>query len=106
MADLEAVLAVTEQYWDTSGKLPVPRGEWLQCPVCQTAEPRIRFWRYHTREKSETTPYRCDVSFKCVGCAFVWLHGVVVSEEHWARRPLPNKDKTCIDWRVGRKWVR
>lgn len=105
MADLETVLAATNARWDLTKRLPVPQNNWMMCPICWMREPRIRFWRYHTRDNSETTPYRCDVSFKCTDCAFVWLHGVVVSEEHWNQRPLPHKDKICISWKRGRQYL-
>lgn len=103
--NLETVLAATNRRWDLRPALVIPRDGWLLCPICGNGMPRIRFWRYHRREQSETTPYRCDISFKCTDCAFVWLHGVVISEEHWERRPLPSKDRMCISWKRGRRYL-
>lgn len=105
MADLDLVLAATRRHWDLDVPLPVPVGDWLACPVCRSAGPRIRWWRYHLRGKSETTPYRCDVSFKCVECGAVWMHGVVVPVEHWDRRPFPHRDRQTIAWRHGRELI-
>ena len=80
---LDEVLRRTAEHWDMDGAYPVPRGDWLRCPVCGSADAQGRAWRYHRPQHAVTTPYRCDVTFKCTQCACVWLHGIAVTQEHW-----------------------
>lgn len=94
------VLAATAVHWDVSGPLPLPIGDWLACPVCRSPKVLIRFWRYHERSAQPTVPHRCDVSMKCAGCAAVWIHGVAIDAEVWARRK-PKRLNVLIHWREG-----
>ena len=99
---LEDVLAATERRWDTSRALPVPRPGWLACPVCRGEVIQPRFWRFHERDGRPTTPWRCDVSFKCCDCAAVWIHGVALPAETWAGRPNQRVNRQ-IQWRDARR---
>lgn len=86
----EQVLARTAEWWDLSGPLPMPRGEWLRCPVCGDGDVQLRHWVFHERPKPHTLPYRCDVRLKCRRCAALWAHGVALPVDYWrhnARRP-------------------
>lgn len=103
---LSAVLAATAKHWDTSHAVPYPRPGWLVCPVCRDPNPRLRWWRFHQRAKSRTTPYRCDVSWKCIACACVWMHGVVLPADAWEHRPAPWRDGQTIAWRHGRRYLK
>lgn len=92
------VFQATARFWDTSGVAPVPTGDWLKCPICQSAV-QVRWWRWHERPQGHTIRYRCDVSIKCAGCAAVWLHGVALDVKAWARRPFPREDRREVKWR-------
>lgn len=105
--DAEEVLVRTRLRWDLSGPLPVPVDGWLACPVCRFEQVQVRFWRFHVRSDiGHTVPHRCDVSFKCTGCAAVWIHGVVLDEHTHTRmaraRKRPNSQ---ILWREGKKML-
>lgn len=85
------VLAKTEEHWDLDGPMPLPKGDWLRCPVCRGEEVIPKRLNYHTRPEWATVPRRCDVVFKCCDCAMVWQHGIALSEEHfrrWVPAPL------------------
>lgn len=102
--DVEAVLAATATYWDTSGPIPVPRPGWLACPVCRHRTVQPRYWRFFRRPHA-TIPGRCDVSFKCVGCAAVWTHGVALDDDTYIRMTTSRKrpPNGRIGWREARQ---
>lgn len=100
------MIAATAAHWNFPGGLPYPTRGWIGCPVCQCAHaPRLRWWKFHVRRRATVTPYRCDVSFKCTQCAFVWFHGVALTAEQWAARPYPGRDGATVAWRHGKKLV-
>lgn len=82
--DPAAVRERTREVFDFSHSLPLPRPGALACPVCDEGQPVPRGWRLHRREGSYH-PWRCDVSFKCVRCAHVWCHGLVLDREEYER---------------------
>lgn len=94
------VLATTRAMWDLSGPLPVPKGEWLRCPVCGAA-PQPRYWRLHHRPGA-TVPGRCDVSLKCTLCSHVWVHGVALDDDTYKRMTTRNPRRR-VPWREARK---
>lgn len=86
--------------------IPTPRFE-VACPVCSLSSAGkhilIRQWRYHrraTKYASQHNTYRCDVSFKCTGCSFVWVHGLVVPHDHYERM---TKEGPTWHFRKGRE---
>lgn len=99
LSAVEVMAAVTAR-WDLAGVLPVPRGEWLACPVCRAGRPQPRYWRWHRRSGTPTIPGRCDVSFKCVDCSAVWTHGVPIDADTFERRAT--KVNRQIWWREAR----
>lgn len=81
----EDVLETTRMLWDVDGDVIVPKGEWLRCPICK-GQPLIRGWVFFEQTRENVThPYRCDVKVKCTTCAHVWVHGVAIPEEVYAR---------------------
>lgn len=94
----EEVHAATAERWDIRSGVPLPRGDWLRCPICGAA-PQIRWWKWHVRPPGHTIRYRCDVSAKCTSCAALWMHGVVLTEDDWAARPYPKLDRALVKWR-------
>lgn len=98
---LEQVLAATERYWDLSRPLPTPRDGMIRCGHCGHDGIQIRYWKWHRREESRTTPYRCDVVLKCTGCGAFWPHGVVVPEVYFEARPFPALDGKPIPFATG-----
>jgi hypothetical protein len=71
--DLNAavVLRRTRQSWDLDSGFPLPRGDWLACPVCRGREVQGRFWQFFLRRPSTTLSDRCDVYFKCALCCYM-----------------------------------
>lgn len=58
---------------------PFPVPKWvIQCPVCRSCEVFIKQCSFFKRKEND---YRCDVTFKCTNCSYVWTHGVVVPRE-------------------------
>lgn len=104
--DLSAdeVLAAVEQRWDLSGAVPVPRGEWLACPVCRAGQPQPRYWKWHMRPSGATLVWRCDVAFKCTACSACWIHGVAVPRDYYERHvPKRNRRMHKVGWRKARR---
>lgn len=98
------VHAATAARWNTTGPVPVPHDGWLACPVCRTDRPQPRWWRFHQRTGA-TVPWRRDISFKCVSCAHVWTHGVVLDQDAWGRRARPRETGRHIGWRDVRDLI-
>lgn len=97
--DVAAVDAATAAHWDLSGPFPVPRGDWLACPVCRSTAVQGRTWTRIVRVTHKVTG-RVNVSFKCTQCACAWTHGVAVPEDYARRfRRRPNEH---LDWRIVR----
>lgn len=99
----DRVLAAVRERWDLSGPLPVPRGEWLACPVCRSGRPQPRYWLWHRKSSGTPLPFRCDVAFKCVECSAGWVHGVAVDEDTYRRRAV--KERRRIEWREARRML-
>lgn len=97
----EDVLANVEARWDLTGPLPVPRGEWLACPVCRAGQPQPRHWNFHRH--GTTHPWRCDVSWKCISCSAVWIHGVAVPQSMYVAAVPHNRAQRIIQWREARQ---
>ena len=98
----DEVLAASHSRWDLGGVVPIPREGWLVCPICGTPDPQPRYWRFHERSGEPTVAYRCDVSFKCLSCAMVWVHGVALDQDAWNRRP-PRLGIRQIHWRDAQR---
>lgn len=98
------ILVATYRMWDASGPLPVPRPGWLRCPICGTERPQPRYWELHQRTGDHAVFCRCDVSFKCVLCAYVWVHGVALDEETWTRMrgQVRRHRRSQIGWREAK----
>ena len=91
---LEQVETRVRGFWDLSNGFPMPRNT-LLCPVCRSPEVGIKHCRFFkVNHKPKTTPYRCDVSFKCFNCSAVWMHGV----------PVPKEAFKCLH-NGGRAWT-
>lgn len=81
----------TTEFWNIE-PIPHPKHD-VACPVCKRGTTRfgtviIRAWNYHargTRHANKERDKRCDVSFKCTVCSYVWTHGIVVPEAHFKR---------------------
>ena len=96
--DSADICAATRSHWTTTNGVPLPAGDWLHCPICDSP-PQARWWQWHTRPAGHTIPWRCDISFKCTGCAMVWFHGIALTKKQWQSRPFPGRDATRIKWR-------
>jgi predicted secreted acid phosphatase len=76
--------------WEWKAGFPIMRlgdGIELACPACGSSS-RDNFvihrtWRFFRKQNQSATVFRCDVSFKCQFCSYVWPHGVVVPFEEW-----------------------
>lgn len=99
----EEVHAAVAAKWDLSGPLPVPRGDWLRCPVCGSDAMQIRHWFWHARDHA-VIPWRCDLSVKCAACSAVWLHGIAVPADYYDRHS-ERSHKRLIGWRDGRRML-
>ena len=99
----DQVLDATRTRWDLTGPVPTPKPGWLACPVCSCDVVQPRWWRFHQRTGSPTVPWRCDVSFKCTSCAHVWVHGLVLDADAWARRADARTTGRHITWRRARQ---
>lgn len=99
-------MAATEEHWDLTGPLPVPKGDWLRCPVCRGDQVQLRVWKFHrigkSKHRTPTHDYRCDVPFKCVACAATWTHGVAVPAEMYENAPTERQ----IEWRDGLRMLK
>lgn len=101
-------MAATQRQWQID-PLPVPLFD-LACPVCRRGSTRfgtvlLRSWSYHSRGHAASNHdrlRRCDVSFKCTECAHVWVHGLVVPEQHYQARA---QQKRQWHWREGRDLI-
>ena len=77
----EQLAARVAEKWDLTGRLPFPKWEVL-CPTCRSPHQKLRYWKFHTYLTAEkTTPYRCDVGFKCRECSYVYIFGVATNRE-------------------------
>jgi hypothetical protein len=92
----EDVERATAEHWDLSGSFPVPRGDWLACPVCRSKRVQARDWTRKVRT-GHTITGRVDVTFKCTGCAAVWPHGVAVPDDYVYKHRRRHNER--IDWR-------
>jgi hypothetical protein len=92
----EEILERVNKYWDLSCSLPFPKFD-LGCSVCKSDEILLRQWLFHDRSKRTGSKhgYRCDVSFKCTQCSFVWVHGILVPKEMFEKY----RDKRMVTWR-------
>lgn len=100
----DEVLARVERRWDTSGVLPVPRGDWVHCPMCGSRDMHLRWWRFFERPGG-TVRHRCDVSFKCTDCSLVqYPFGVPLPPEAW-RRWQQSRLPSRVEWRQGREYI-
>lgn len=98
----------TQEAWILD-PLPHPRFD-LACPVCKRGSTRfgtvmIRGWKYHdrqTKHANQDRTRRCDVSFKCIECSAVWVHGLVVTERHYQERAQERRD---WHWRLGMQMI-
>lgn len=75
----------TERHWDFSGPVPLPKGDWLVCPICRAGDAIPRTFLFHEAQPEASLPYRCDAAFKCRECALIINFGIVVSEADWER---------------------
>ena len=99
----DGIMVTVRQHWDLDGKLPVPVGLWLQCPVCRSVNVLLREWRIGRRNQPRGAerrrlPFRCDVSFKCLECSAVWPHGIPLDEQT-GRRLQPGRGVRVVHWR-------
>lgn len=70
--------------WQILGGI-YPMPAWtLVCPVCGSDEIQLRHHHFH-RRPGKSNPFRCDVAVKCVECSHVFVFGVVVPAEIYAR---------------------
>jgi hypothetical protein len=95
---LEEVHRRTAERWSFDGPWPMPKGDWLCCPICRSKEVQGRSWIYDKPSHSVTTPYRCSVSFKCTDCGYVFLFGLVMTQEDWERHAADRANKR-VRWR-------
>lgn len=74
------LLERVERRWDLSGPVPVPRWD-VECPSCRGTEVALRQCSFHYRHKTGSkSPWRCDVSFKCLECSLTFTFGVPVPQ--------------------------
>lgn len=86
--------------WDLSRILPVPKIE-MACPVC-TYPMALKDWKFHERTRSGSkAPHRCDVRLKCMGCGYVPIFGVPVSQPYFDRGS-EEFGRGWITWRQGK----
>lgn len=93
--ETELIQQRVDKYWDLSAPVPYPKVQ-FSCPVCGESEIHLRYWKYHVRNTKSSRPYRCDVTFKCTHCSYVWWHGLLISEDYWKKRPGQS-----VSWRNG-----
>lgn len=93
-----------EKHWAFAyGNVPVPMFE-VRCPVCNSEKIIQRKWTFHNRKRQGSSrPWRGDVHFKCAGCSYAWVHGVVVPEAVY--RAHQRNDLTTKVWRQMRDFV-
>ncbi len=78
-------LAATAEHWDFTAPVPLPRGDWMRCPVCRSDDWIPRTFGFHRGQPHASIPFRCDAAFKCGRCAAVWSHGIVPTQADWER---------------------
>ncbi len=98
----EDIMARVAARWDLSAPLPVPRPGWLRCPVCRAPDVIPKEWRtIRIREPAgHRFPFRCDVSFKCLDCSAVWVHGLPFDDVS-GRRLAGGDGPRVVHWREG-----
>jgi len=94
------LLARTAIFWNLDGPLPYPRFV-FDCPICGGAM-RLRYWKFHAYRlnANKKYPYRCDVAFKCIECAFCPTFGIAVPQEMYEPFALHN-EITSADYLRG-----
>lgn len=98
--DPQQILDNVAARWDLSGPFPIPLGDWLACPVCRSAEVQPRYWEWVHLGAEHSVRARCNVSFKCVACSAVWVHGVALQEDYYRRNAVQHGR---VGWREVRK---
>ncbi len=98
--DTESVLEATRAHWDLTGPYPVPRGQWLACPVCSSPRIQGQSWTRQVRPGA-TIVHRVDVRVKCTECACCWVHGVAVPDDYGRRNGRRLNEH--VPWREVRR---
>lgn len=91
--------------WDFSTGFPFPKFE-PTCPVCDSDDVGLRYWRWFPKRQRGGTPYRCDVGAKCLVCSVTFTFGVPVRERlyrRWVREDA--RRKRVWHWREVRDEV-
>lgn len=96
----QELLERVEEMWDFTYSLPLPKFD-LTCSVCKSNEILLRQWNFHDRTKRTGSKhgFRCDVSFKCTRCSYVWVHGVAVPKDMFRK----HQNNRLVLWRKGKE---
>jgi len=101
----EEIFSRVKEFWDLSGKFPLPRFE-LRCPICNASDDDIILREItFTVRRAGGIPYRANVSFKCTRCSFTWIHGVPITQEMASIHGLDKGYARGYNWREIRKEV-
>ena len=80
---------------------PLPKFT-IKCPVCGSEDIQARNWQFVYRDVGGHK-YRCNVSFKCTVCSFVFTFGLVIPEKLY-KMHLDTVGSKIYHWREVKKW--
>ncbi len=97
------VMERVNSFWDFSKGFPFPKTN-LSCPVCGHDVLQVRNWGFAFKD-SGGCKYRCNVSFKCTRCSFVWVHGVVIPKDVFDKFVPKGQYGKSYHWREVKEMI-
>jgi hypothetical protein len=75
-----------KENWEYTGdwRIPLIPKFKIRCAVCGNEDVRFKEYYPHLREYKVTGKQpRIDMTYKCCNCAYVWKHGVHITEDYY-----------------------